>query len=163
MDLRICPMEKSHAEEISLWKYENEYSMYDGDESQETIDELMCSSYYSVLDNETNELIGFLCYGKPAQVPVKGNSDMYSDSGFLDIGLGLKPQYCGKGMGFKLVAEGLKYGQGKYLINKFRLTVATFNLRAIKVYEKIGFKKIKAFEKTAQDGKNIEFIIMTLI
>lgn len=40
------------------------------------------------------------------------------------------------------------------------MTVATFNQRAIKVYEEVGFKKINSFERISGIGK-VDFSVMT--
>ncbi|WP_442871699.1 GNAT family N-acetyltransferase [Anaerocolumna sp. MB42-C2] len=58
----------------------------------------------------------------------------------LDIGLGMKPILCGKGYGYSFVKSGLDFAQGNFNIKQIRLTVAAFNTRAIRIYEKIGFQ-----------------------
>jgi len=45
--------------------------------------------------------------------------------------------------------------------NRFRLTVAGFNLRAIKVYERLGFRRINSFVRKFDKGE-VEFLVMTL-
>ena len=42
-----------------------------------------------------------------------------------------------------------------------RLTVAAFNERAIRVYERAGFKKVNSFERVSEHGK-MEFLVMIL-
>jgi RimJ/RimL family protein N-acetyltransferase len=60
--------------------------------------------------------------------------------GPLDIGLGLKPELCGKGMGAAFMGSGMEYARKNLGAAGFRLTVALFNSRAGKVYKKIGFE-----------------------
>jgi len=61
------------------------------------------------------------------------------DDVFLDIGLGLRPEMCGKNMGLSFLCKGLDFAREFYKTSNFRLTVAAFNQRAIKVYQRAGF------------------------
>jgi len=54
----IRKMTKRQAEDISTWKYNEPYSIYDMDGSKEILDELLDGSYYAVT-NEKDELIGY--------------------------------------------------------------------------------------------------------
>ena len=96
-------MTKRQAEDISTWKYDEPYSIYDMDGSKEILDELLDSSYYAV----TNE-----------------KKEAFSST-------------------------------------HIRLTVSTFNERAIKVYEESGFKKEKIFKSKTKKG-DLEFISMSI-
>lgn len=58
----------------------------------------------------------------------------------LDMGLGMKPILCGKGYGYAFAKSGLDFAKGNFNIKQIRLTVAIFNTRAIRFYEKIGFQ-----------------------
>lgn len=129
-------MTMEYAEVISDWKYPNEYAIYSFNNDSETLHELMTENYYACLD-QGNKLIGYFCFGKAAQIPtVEGN--VYDDN-MLDIGLGLSPELCGQKAGSSFLEAGMEYARDKWETVAFRLSVADFNLRAIKVYEKVGF------------------------
>jgi ribosomal protein S18 acetylase RimI-like enzyme len=42
----------------------------------------------------------------------------------------------------------------------FRLTVATFNRRAVHLYEKLGFEPVRTFISEGRAGR-VEFLLMT--
>lgn len=134
----IKDMNEHYARKIICWVYEKPYDVYS---MKDTYDELF---RYKVIVN--HDLIGFFCIGKDAQVP----SGEYPE-GYLDIGVGLKPDLCGKGMGESFMNEMMTSMEGP-----FRLTVLSWNKRAIKLYEKLGFKEIQRFYRGEQ-----QFIIMT--
>ncbi|RKD34382.1 GNAT family N-acetyltransferase [Thermohalobacter berrensis] len=159
MKLIFNNMKKEEAKEISNWKYEEPYSIYSLDGSEETIAEFMNGSYYFVYEN--NKLIGYFCFGESAQIPVGKKYGVYDNENYIDIGLGLKPEMCGKGEGYNFVKAGLDYAKSIFIKNKFRLTVASFNKRAIKVYKKVGFEEIDYFTRKNKKG-NINFIVMIL-
>jgi len=156
----IRKMTKRQAEDISTWKYDKPYSIYDMDGSKEILDELLDGSYYAVT-NEKDELIGYFCFGDAAQVPGGKQCGAYLGDDAIDIGLGMRPDLTGKGMGLKFLYKGLKFAKEIFSSTHIRLTVATFNKRAIKVYEKLGFKKEKIFKSKTKKG-DLEFMSMSI-
>lgn len=158
MEFVIRPIEKEDALIISKWQYPEPYSIYSFDGSERCINELLDGSYYSVF-NDSGELIGYFCFGVSAQVPVGNNFGAYSQPDFVDIGLGMNPAFCGQGKGLEFFYKGLDFARERFSNNKFRLTVATFNKRAIRVYENAGFKKEILFERM-NDNRRLEFMTM---
>lgn len=157
----IKEMNYDEAKKISKWTYKEPYSIYSFDESDECISELLNGDYYSASDVENN-LVGYYCFGRAAQVPVGNKFGVYDSKDFTDIGLGIKPDSCGLGLGADFVKSGLMFSKNKLCANKFRLTVAEFNERAIRVYEKAGFKRVSSFERISEAGK-VKFLVMILI
>ncbi|WP_182629375.1 GNAT family N-acetyltransferase [Clostridium chromiireducens] len=51
------------------------------------------------------------------------------------------------------MSSGLDFARNKLLAKEFRLTVASFNQRAIKIYQRLGFKKVNYFERISEFGK----------
>ncbi|MBA4494935.1 GNAT family N-acetyltransferase [Paenactinomyces guangxiensis] len=140
--------------DISNWQYEDPYSFYNLDGSLESIDEIMNGTYYSVR-NENNELMGFFCFGSSAQVPSGIEVGVYLGDNAVDIGLGLKPNLTGQGLGLSFLQSGLDFAKNKFKPRIIRLSVATFNQRAITVYTRAGFKLGTKFLH-----KGTEFAIM---
>jgi [ribosomal protein S18]-alanine N-acetyltransferase len=63
----------------------------------------------------------------------------------IDIGIGMKPELTGKGAGsffFKTILSSIR---ADISIEPQRLTVATFNERAIHLYKKFGFVQTVQF------------------
>lgn len=155
-------MNETYAKEITNWKYDILYEIYNMSESQEDIDELLNGAYYAVLDKDSNPvLIGYFCFGTSAQVPAGNQFGAYESNEFIDIGLGMRPDLCGKGKGYEFLKKGLEFGREKYPEKKFRLTVAEFNKRAASLYEKVGFRKVMSFERISEQG-NMVFTTMEL-
>ena len=131
--MNISIMTKEYARQISLWKYDGAYSFYDHDGN---IDEFL-DNYHYFSTNSKGELIGFFCFGNNAQIPTI-EENVY-DTTFIDIGLGLRPDLCGKNLGLSFLNAGLDFARDIYQTNHFRLSVAAFNERAIKVYKSANF------------------------
>ncbi len=153
MELFIKKMSDKYAINILNWKYEPPYDFYNNEINADSIKELIENSYYVLVDTH-GEIFGFFCIGESAQVPLGSTVGAYPD-GFIDIGLGMNPKFTGKGMGFAFFSYILNYVKEIHTPLPFRLTVATFNKRAIHLYEKLGFIKKQKF----QFG-TVEFVTM---
>lgn len=143
-------MTQEQAEMIAFnWHYDGEYSFYDMEADQEDLEEFLKpdtrgNSMYAVTHD--NELIGFLYINKVADR-------------IIDIGLGMSPDLTGRGNGIDFLNAGLEFIQSKYEPGKITLSVASFNQRAIKVYQKIGFKYIDTYMQDTNGG-TFEFLRM---
>jgi RimJ/RimL family protein N-acetyltransferase len=160
MELNIEQMNYEEANQISNWIYEEPYAIYSMDQSAECINELLNGDYYSVTDIDNN-LIGYFCFGKSAQVPVGNQFGVYEMDNITDVGLGIKPDLCGQGFGEDFIKKGLDFAQHKRSSIRFRLTVASFNQRAIKVYQRVGFTKVNSFKRISENIET-EFEVMIL-
>lgn len=159
MAITIIPMTIEYAKYIVKWQYPAPYNLYNMNDDAESIAELMAESYYAVLDSNL-KLMGFYCYGNSAIVPTGNDFGAYDDSTFLDIGLGLKPDLCGVGRGKDFFNEALLFAKTQFNAYKLRLTVASFNQRAIKLYESFGFKPLIIFNRFSEHDQT-EFVTLT--
>lgn len=151
MEFTTRKMVDKYAIEILRWKYEVPYDLYNNILSGEAILELTRNSYKAILADE--KVVGFFCTGEDAQVPLGHEFGAYADD-FIDIGLGMKPELTGKGLGssfFDYVLDEIQRETSKCI----RLTVADFNTRAIHLYEKFNFVKKQEFLRN-----DMKFIVM---
>ena len=79
------------------------------------------------------------------QGEVVGFFEFFHHDGVLQIGLGLHPDLTRRGDGLSFVMAGLSFATNKFALKLFKLSVATFNVRAIKVYERAGFRETRTF------------------
>ncbi|HWS80397.1 MAG TPA: hypothetical protein VN178_05180 [Rubrobacter sp.] len=85
----------SDARTISCWRYEEPYSIYDGDPT--SVDAILQprSSYHSVHD-ESGDLAGYFCFGEDAQVASGKRLGLVETEPALDVGLGMRPDLTGR-------------------------------------------------------------------
>ncbi|QAA32366.1 GNAT family N-acetyltransferase [Clostridium manihotivorum] len=160
MQLDIKKINLENVKQITKWVYEAPYSIYSMDKSEECVRELLKGDYYTVFDSENN-IIGYCCFGEDAQVPIGNIFGAYDCKDYTDVGLGMKPDLCGCGLGVGFLKAILDFAKDEFAAKAFRLTVADFNSRAVKVYERTGFKKVSSFERSSKFG-NIGFSVMIL-
>ena len=149
MKFTFNKMKREDAHQIAAWHYEAPYDFYDWTRDPEDLAELLNpqswqETYYSVF-NEENELVGFFGY-KP-------------DSQEVEVGLGLRPDLTGKGLGRAFLNAGLSFGQEHFSAEVWNLSVATFNTRAIHLYEQVGFTSLNTFMHHT-NGAEFEFLRM---
>ncbi len=108
---------------------------------------------------EQGALIGFFVYGSSAQVWYSDEPYLYSENNTITVGLGLRPDLTGKGLGLAFVQSGLDFARERFMPDHFRLFVLTFNERAIRVYERAGFQSVGIHIQDSDNGKR-EFLEM---
>lgn len=158
MNLVFEEMSDEDAREIAAWKYDPPYDLYDLAKDPEDLEEILTpekrADYFSAKSD--GELVGYFCFGREARVP----GGDYSGVEAVDVGLGMKPDLTGKGLGRDFLESGLAFAKKRFSPAMFRLSVADFNERAITVYERAGFEKAGNFiQNTA--GAGHPFTLMT--
>ncbi|MBJ8205977.1 GNAT family N-acetyltransferase, partial [Bacillus cereus] len=108
--------------------------LYSFSGEKEVIEELLDGTYYGCCDDQ-GEFIGYFCFGGNAQVPGGRDANLYDGEDVIDIGLGMKPALTGKGMGKEFFKAGIAFATKEFNAKMFRLSVATFNTRAITLYK----------------------------
>lgn len=149
LNLKTVKMDKEKAEEVLSWKYEAPYDFYNNELNEEELSELL-NGTYSAVTADNKELIGFFCTGKSAQVPKGWDFGVYEEER-IDMGLGMNPRLVGKGSGTAFGEFVLEKIEKKSEGLPVRLTVASFNKRAIHLYEKLGFVAKERFSTEAAD------------
>jgi RimJ/RimL family protein N-acetyltransferase len=149
----LKPITPGDARAFSGWRYAEPYSIYDGVPT--SVEALLQPrfAYHSVYD-ENGDLVGYFCFGEDAQVAAGRLLGLYEIEPALDVGLGMRPDLTGRGLGEEFLRAGLRFARATYSPPAFRLTVATFNRRAIRVYERAGFEMVETF------GAEKEWLLM---
>lgn len=115
--------------------------------------------YPMTSENAQNFVVGFICVGDSARVPGGYSAGIYNDNSNLDIGLGLRPDLTGKGLGQGFMSDGISFLDRQFRNVNYRLVVAEFNERAIKTYERTGYVKGIRFNSKVQE-QEVSFISM---
>lgn len=148
-DYLFEPMGDAEAREIAAWRYAPPYDFYDTPNDPDDLAELLDprrreGTYFSVRDEE-GALVGFFQFER------KG--------GTVDVGLGLRPDLTGRGRGSDFLIAGLEFARRRFGPEGFTLSVAVFNERAIRVYERAGFRRVKTYTHHTNGGEH-EFLSM---
>ena len=149
IQFEFCPLTAEHVSEILTWRYEPPYDIYNmGEGTDDPVELKEAIAYFSqpeyhftaMLDQPTQELVAFCSFGKDGQV---GGGD-YSATA-VDIGMGVHPRHTGRGLGRLFAGEAMKLAQEKFNPPRLRVTIAEFNRRAQKVWERHDFVPVQRF------------------
>lgn len=160
MHFTFTPMTVEDASAIQSWHYEEPYATYDIGEGSDVLTEMLDrrSPYYAVRDAQ-NMLVGFYSYGTSAHVDGNMEPGLFVGDRMVTIGLGLRPDVTGHGLGLAFVNAGLDFARREFMPKRFRLYVFAWNERAIRVYEHAGFQRIGLYIVHSAD-RDREFIEM---
>jgi [ribosomal protein S18]-alanine N-acetyltransferase len=149
MRYRFEPMSERQAHAVAGWHYDPPYDFYDWEADEEDLAELLDPArregrYFAVTDDR-GDLVGFAAFSTEG------------DAG--EVGLGLRPDLTGRGLGLSFLLSSLEFARGRYAPARFRLAVAAFNQRAIRVYERAGFRRGESYPHRTNGGEH-EFLRM---
>lgn len=147
MRIHFRCISEQDARTVLAWQYDPPYDVYNvPPEDQEAAipDLLEPTNCYHSMHAESGELIGFCCFGPDARVP---GGDY--DGSALDVGIGLQPDLTGQGLGASAMSAALDFAREHMAATAFRTTVAAFNRRAIRAYERAGFQEQERFRNSA--------------
>ena len=138
----ISPMRQDEAEEIAGWRYDPPYDFYDADADHrdlaELLDPLQRGGKYFAARDEHGVVVGYFGF--------------VDADGIVGVGVGLRPDLTGRGLGQRFLEEGIAFAAERFAPRAFRLSVATFNVRAITVYERAGFVITRTFDHETNGG-----------
>ena len=127
--------------DLAEWRYEPPYDFYNGDEEPV----LNPERFFEARDEE-GDLVGFYYFER------KGDA--------LEYGLGLRPDRTGRGHGLDFFRVGLEFARERFQPQRIILAVAAFNERAVKVYERAGFRVTGRHVRQFERWGEVEFIDM---
>ncbi|TCI36442.1 MULTISPECIES: GNAT family N-acetyltransferase [unclassified Exiguobacterium] len=150
MTYKFALMTQAQAETIAFsWHYDGEYAFYDMEADEDDLAEFLDTeqrgqSVFAITND--GELVGFV-------------SVHQTDADTIDLGLGMKPGLTGNGTGRAFVTSILDFIESTFDPNRITLSVATFNARAIRVYEACGFRQVASFQQDT-NGSTFDFIAL---
>ncbi|MBT8241970.1 MAG: GNAT family N-acetyltransferase [Acidimicrobiia bacterium] len=157
MDLEIRPATADHVEEFVAWRYEAPYDVYDiTDPLPSAVDYFLRENVACHAIVSSQELVGFCTFGSDAQVP---GGDYGEDA--LDIGLGVRPDLTGKGLGRVVIGAVVDLARNRAGGSMLRVTIAAANERALRAWRSAGFSDESRFESLKPILGSDEFLILT--
>jgi len=153
-ELEVQPLSRADAEAIASWRYPGAYAFYNrSDERESDSVSLMLdprNGFYAV--RGPLGLVGFCSFGADARVP----GGTYDDEA-LDVGAGMDPTFVGNGHGRSFLDAVVTYATFRMKAAALRVTIASWNERALCAARNVGFHPAATFQSTG----GIDFTILT--
>ncbi len=144
-------LEREETEAILRWTYESPYDLYNhrpADRDMLLREFLEAENFYFALLDEQDDLVAYCCYGTSARV----NGGDYSVEA-LDLGLTVRPDLTGRGLGSSFAKAVIEHGIRTFSPEMLRVTIARFNKRAVRVWERNDFSLGTMFERPLDKRK----------
>lgn len=129
--LDMQPLTDDHKREICGWRYSDEYVVYNLPPYEEMVERRMgflnpehAANFHAFAVN--GELIGYV--------------NLCEEASGVFIGIGVHPDHCGKGFGRRMLKAAVHYACARYPGKCPYLEVRTWNERAIRCYQRAGFR-----------------------
>lgn len=142
MELR--PLNEIEAREVCTWRYDGIYSVYNLSDW-----EVVVQNCWSLADENTRQAY-FLSIWQDDVLIGFGRIEPEGDK--VQLGIGLKPECCGRGLGKEAMKHLVEEAQRRYPKQPLGLEVRRFNKRAIHCYESVGFKAQSTYMKETLHG-----------
>ena len=143
-NVHLESLSETMAREICTWRYDGLYSVYNLSDWEVVVSNCwelsseVAREEYFVSIFLVDELIGF------------GRIQEFEDK--VSLGIGLKPNLCGKGYGKTAMALLIEEAKCRYPNEEIGLEVRTFNERAKKCYQQLGFVTRRTYMKETISG-----------
>ena len=152
MRVSIRSLTAPDVEAMRAWRYDPPYERYDLDADPSDVDLMLAATasgggWFAADDADSGELVGFF--------------EFIATGDEIEVGLGLRPDLTGRGLGAEYLAQGLDFARERWAPATFWLDVYEWNVRAIRAYERAGFVRGDVYLRRFDDGNEKEFLRMT--
>jgi RimJ/RimL family protein N-acetyltransferase len=146
--LMLRPPTAPEASAIVGWRYPPPYTLYNPT-SDDWLWLLDPGSRYFALLRAPDDLVGVGCLGRTARI----DGGDYTSEPALDVGLCLRPDLLGQGLGAAALAALLAFARQRAAPSAFRATVAAFNQRSLRLCMRQGFWPVRRFWGSTPAGR----------
>ena len=134
------PFTAGEARDLASWTYPPPFDVYDSRDAElflrRTADG---EGYYPALD-DAGRLVAFAVLGVEARV-----SGQEPAAGVVDVGMGVRPDATGRGLGTALVGQVLALARERDGATAARAAVAASNTRSLALCRSAGFRDVREF------------------
>jgi RimJ/RimL family protein N-acetyltransferase len=135
------------ARNILTWRYAGCFALYNPQPADLFLLLDPANGYYGMVQAD-GELVGVCCLGREARV----RGGPYDLETALDVGLALRPDLLGQGMGGPLLGALLAFAQQTARPACLRVTVAALNTPARRICQRAGFVSVRSFRAATPQG-----------
>ncbi|CAM4486271.1 GNAT family N-acetyltransferase [Nocardia ninae] len=154
--LAVRPFTRSDARQVAGWQYAGPWQIYDFGSADD--DELPSAAdgYTAVADADTDRIVGFFCIGPEARVP-----GLDEDPAVVDLGVGMDPQWVGRGHGGHFGTTVLAQLRRDYPATPVRVVIQSWNTRSRQLFRRLGFVE-RGGHHCVQNGRSVAYTVAVL-
>jgi RimJ/RimL family protein N-acetyltransferase len=149
--LVVRALTREDAEEIRSWRYPGRWRTYDSRPEDGPVS--AAAGFHAIADS-TGALVGYLCLGAEARVP-----GLAAEDGVTDVGVGLRPDLMGQGVGSHFGAAVLAHVRDMSAGGSLRAVVQDWNARSLRLCERLGFRRT-GVHTCVQEGQPVTYVVL---
>jgi RimJ/RimL family protein N-acetyltransferase len=145
---KVIPLEAAHGPILCSWRYEPPYDLFNWPawdemerEGREFGDPELRERQFAAVTDDRDKLAGFVQF--------------FPLFGVTRLGLGLRPDLCGQGLGPSFIDAIVKEALRRSPNHEIDLEVLVWNTRAIRVYERAGFEITDTYTRNTPAGPDL--------
>jgi [ribosomal protein S18]-alanine N-acetyltransferase len=151
---QMIPMNIRHCQDICTWTYEPPYDIYqwsswaqmEEDKEEFGDQEIRETQYVSILEESSGLLVGY--------------AQLFPLTGVTRLGLGMRPELCGHGIGSSFVRFIAEEARRRRPEDEIDLEVLSWNTRALKAYTRAGFTVTDEYERPTPKGSMVFYCMV---
>jgi [ribosomal protein S18]-alanine N-acetyltransferase len=151
VSLTVRPLQRRDAETVASWRYDGPWSVYDPHPGD---DPLSAAVGYDAVVDDAGALVGFVCTGQEARVPGLAGKD-----GVIDIGVGMRPDLVGQGLGRTFGAVVLDHVRARCGDLPLRAVIQSWNERSLRLAKGLGFRQTGT-HRCVQAGHEVSYVVL---
>ena len=152
--LIVNDMNDDYAKQICAWQYKGEYAVYNLPNF-----ETAKQKNYSICNPQKSK--EFFCFLNDKNQVIAYSRFVQKHNSFV-MGVGVLPNLTGQGFGCEVIQKSIEKLKTLYPNANVELQVRAWNIRAIKCYQKCGFKILKTENIVDHTGQLFEFVFMEI-
>ena len=156
MAIEFRPAAAQDVAQFIEWRYEPPYDVYSLDMKPAEAEQYFLDpsvNCHSILAD--GDLFGYCTFGEDARVP---GGDYAPPA--LDIGAAMRPDATGQGRGRDFVAAIVDFATAAFSPDRLRVSIASYNERAIRVWTANGFEELGRFDAPSEILGSTRFVLM---
>ena len=147
--MKVLEWSETYGRDVAAWHYEPPWDFYDLASDP--------ADAAAMRDPSRHEHWRAVL-GEDARLEAFWYFDWHGD--VVEVGIGLRPDLTGRGRGESFLRAQLEYASGHWQPATFRLFVAAWNERAIRLYKRLGFREVARETRDFELVGEHEFIRM---
>jgi len=130
MSFELRPLTAEQGEAMAGWAYPGPWAVYD------VTGPLDPAEGFWVVVDDGGDVAGYACFGEEARVP-----GLAEEPGVLDVGVGMRPDLTGQGLGRDFATAVLDHGHEVSGTTRLRAVVQDWNARSRRLLSNLGFEE----------------------
>jgi RimJ/RimL family protein N-acetyltransferase len=164
--VRLAGLRREEAAEMAMWSEDGQYlRLQDTNLARPQTAEQVAADLEKLADDAHNLVFGIRTVDDDVLIGTVGFFEIEWSNGVAWLGMGIgRQEYWDRGLGSEALGLALRYAFQEMNLHRVTLTVLAYNPRAIRLYEKVGFRHEGTLREFGErDGQRYDMLLYGLL